>query len=141
VREAKKQDIQEIIEFDRSHFGASRKKLLEPIILDPDNLCCTSIEEGRMIGYTVAKVYRHMGEVGPLVCQKEREDTAINLLRAVLGKLEGHEISMYVPNKESTILNTLKIQGFTESFRVARMFLGSPIVEDCICMAESLERG
>jgi len=141
VRKAEKQDLQEIIEFDRSCFGASRKKLLEPIILDPDNHCYTSNEEGRIIGYAVAKVYRHVGEIGPLICQKEREDVAINLLMAVLDRLEGREVSMCVPNKESTILNTLRKLGFTESFRVARMFFGSPIVNDCICMAESLERG
>jgi len=141
VRKAKKQDLQEIVEFDRSCFGASRKKLLEPIILDPDNLCYTSNEEGRIIGYAVAKVYRHVGEIGPLICQKEREDVAINLLRAVLDRLEGREVSMCVPNKESAILSTLRKSGFTESFRVVRMFFGSPIVEDCIFMAESLERG
>jgi ribosomal protein S18 acetylase RimI-like enzyme len=141
AREAEKQDLQEIIEFDRSCFGSSRRKLLEPIILDPDNLCCISAEGERMVGYVVAKVYRQMGEIGPLVCQKGREDAAVNLLRSVLSKLEGYEVSMYVPNKESTILNYLKTLGFTESFRVARMFFGSPIAKDCICMAESLERG
>ena len=141
VREAEKQDLQEIIEFDKSCFGSSRRKLLEPIILDPDNLCCISAEGERMVGYVVAKVYRQMSEIGPLVCQKGREDVAVNLLRSVLSRLEGYEVSMYVPNKESTILNSLKTLGFTESFRVARMFFGSPIAKDCICMAESLERG
>jgi ribosomal protein S18 acetylase RimI-like enzyme len=141
VREAEKQDLQEIIEFDKSCFSSSRRKLLEPIILDPDNLCCISAEGERMVGYVVAKVYRQMGEIGPLVCQKGREDAAVNLLRSVLGRLEGYEVSMYVPNKESTILNYLKTLGFTESFRVARMFFGSPIAKGCICMAESLERG
>jgi GNAT superfamily N-acetyltransferase len=138
---AEKQDLQEIIEFDRSCFSSSRRKLLEPIILDPDNLCCISAEAERMVGYVVAKVYRQMGEIGPLICQKGREDAAVNLLRSVLSRLEGYEVSMYVPNKESTILNSLKTLGFTESFRVARMFFGSPIAKGCICMAESLERG
>jgi GNAT superfamily N-acetyltransferase len=141
VREAEKQDLQEIVEFDRSCFGASRRKLLEPIILDPDNLCDISAEGERIIGYVVAKVYRNMGEIGPLVCQKGREDVAVNLLRAVLSRLEGYEVSMCVPNKENMILNSLRMWGFAESFRVARMFFGSPVVEDCICMAESLERG
>jgi GNAT superfamily N-acetyltransferase len=141
VREAEKQDLRDIIEFDRSCFGASRRKLLEPIILDPDNLCEFSAEGERIIGYVVAKVYRHMGEIGPLVCQKGREDVAVNLLRAVLSRLEGYEVSMCVPNKENMILNSLRMLGFAESFRVARMFFGSPVAKDCICMAESLERG
>ena len=141
VREAEKQDLQEIIEFDRSCFGSSRRKLLEPIILDPDNLCSISAEEKHMVGYVVAKVYRHMSEIGPLVCRKGREDAAVNLLRSVLSRLQGYEVSMCVSNKESTIINFFKTLGFNESFRVARMFFGSPIAEDCISMVESLERG
>lgn len=140
-RKAEKQDLKEIIEFDRYCFGASRRKLLEPIILDSDNLCFTSAEGERMIGYVVAKVYRHMGEIGPLVCKKGREDVAVNFLSSVLSRLEGYEVSMCIPNRESTILKFLKTLGFTESFRVTRMFFGSPVTEDCICMAESLERG
>jgi len=141
ARKAEKQDLQEIIEFDTSCFGSSRRKLLEPIILDPDNLCYISAEEERMIGYIVAKVYRQMGEIGPLACQEGREEAAVNLLRSVLSRLEGYEVSMYVPNKESTILNSLKTLGFKESFRVARMFFGSPIAKHCISIPESLERG
>jgi len=138
---AGKQDLQKIIELDQSCFGTSRRKLLEPIILDPDNLCLLSAEGKRMIGYAVAKVYRQMGEIGPLVCQKGREDVAVNLLRSLLSRLEGYEVSMYVSSKESTILDSLKTLRFAESFRVARMFHGPPTAEDCICMAESLERG
>jgi GNAT superfamily N-acetyltransferase len=138
---AKKQDLQKIIEFDQLCFGASRRKLLEPIILDPDNLCCLSAEGKRMVGYAVAKVYRQMGEIGPLVCRKGHEDVAVNLLRSLLSRLEGYEVSMCVPSKESTILDSVKTLRFAESFRVTRMFHGSPIAEDCICMAESLERG
>ena len=141
ARKAEKQDLKEIFEFDRSCFGASRRKLLEPIILDSDNLCYTSAEGERMVGYVVAKVYRQMGEIGPLVCQKGREDVAVNFLRSVLSRLGGYEVSMYVPNKESKILNSLKTWGFTESFHVARMFFGSPIAKHCISIPESLERG
>jgi GNAT superfamily N-acetyltransferase len=141
VRKAKKQDLQEIIEFDRCCFGASRRKLLEPVILDKDNLCYVSVEGEHMVGYVVGKVYRQMGEIGPLICQRQSEDVAINLLRTVLSRLEGYEVSMYVSTKESVVLDTLSKLGFTEDFRVARMFFGSPILKDCISAAESLERG
>jgi N-acetylglutamate synthase-like GNAT family acetyltransferase len=141
VRETEKQDLQEIIEFDHSCFGASRRKLLEPIISYPDNLCFVSVEEGQMIGYVVAKVFRQMGEIGPLMCQREREDVAIDLLKVVLSRLKGYEVSMYVPSMEKVILDALSKLGFTESFRVVRMSLGPPIGKNCINMAESLERG
>jgi len=141
VREAKKEDLREIIEFDRPCFGASRKKLLEPVITDHDNLCYLSIEGGHMVGYAVAKVYRQMGELGPLICRRGREDVAVNLLKVIISRLEGYEVSMFVPGKEKVILDSLCKLGFTESFRVERMFLGSPTDDGCIKVAESLERG
>jgi len=141
LREARKEDIQEIIDYDHCYFGASRRKLLEPILLDSDNLCYVSIEDGRLSGYAVAKVYNGVAELGPLICLQGRSDIAINLLKATLSRLEGLEVSICVPKKENSILDMLRKSGFSESFQVARMFFGSPAFEDCIYVAESLERG
>ncbi len=141
ARQAEKKDVGGIMELDSSCFGADRKKLIEPIILDLDNLCYVSVEGERIVGYVVAKVFGRRGEIGPLVCSKGQNGLAVSLLSAVLGRLEGYEALTYVPNKESELLSYLKTLGFTESFRVARMFRGTYINKDCICMAESLERG
>jgi GNAT superfamily N-acetyltransferase len=141
LREVTKENIQEVIDYDQSCFGASRRKLLEPILLDPHNLCYMSIEDGRISGYAAAKVYEEMAEIGPLVCRQGRNNIAIDLLKATLNRLRGFEVSMCVPKKENTILNMLKRAKFSENFRVAKMFLGPPVVKDCIYMAESLERG
>jgi GNAT superfamily N-acetyltransferase len=141
LREFKKENIQEIIDYDHFCFGASRKKLLKPILLDPNNLCYMAIEDGRIFGYAAAKVYENTAEIGPLVCQQGRTDIAIDLLKATLNRLQGFEVSMCVPKKETTILNMLMEARFSENFPVARMFFGSPIVKDCIYIAESLERG
>jgi hypothetical protein len=48
---------------------------------------------------------------------------------------------MLVPAKETMIVSTLMKEGFRESFRVQRMFFGPSAVNDCLYMAESLERG
>jgi len=141
ARKVEKKDIQKIIDYDSACFGASRRKLLEPILFDPDNLCYFYTENGNVFGYVVAKLYRGMAELGPLVCQQGRSDIAINLLRTILNKLEGLEVSMCIPQKEKAILNMLIQWGFTENFRVARMFFGMPSVRECIFAAESLERG
>lgn len=141
IKEVERQDVEEIIEYDRLCFGASRKKLLEPILLDSGNLCYLSKQRERILGYAIAKVYDGKAELGPLICQHGANDVAINLLKVILNKLEGFGISMYVPKKESTIINVLIKNGFRESFQVARMFLGPPIMGDCIYLAESLERG
>jgi len=141
LRKAKKEDMREIIECDKSCFGGSRKKLLEHILLNPDNLCYVYVENGKTLGYAVAKVYEDMAELGPLVCRQGRSDIAIALIRANLNKLEKLEVSLCVPKKESAIINMLIKSGFAENFRVARMFFKPQTVKDCVYIAESLERG
>jgi len=141
LREAKKEDIKEIINCDKICFGASRRKLLEPILQDPNNSCYVSIEDGKMLGYAVAKTYEDMAELGPLVCRQERSDIAINLLKANLNRLKEFDVSMCVPKREPAILNMLMKSGFRENFRVARMFFKPKTGNDCIYIAESLERG
>lgn len=141
LRKVQNKNIQDVIDYDCSCFCGSRKKLLEPILLNSVNTCYLCVEEGQMIGYGVAKVYGEVAELGPLVCKKGRDDVAIKLLRTNLNGLEGFEVSTCVPKKELAIINMLRENGFREKFRVARMFLGSPIARDCIYVAESLERG
>lgn len=141
LEKAEKKDVRKIIACDRLCFGESREKLLKPIILDPDNLCYAMIDDGQVLGYSVAKVYRGMAEVGPLVSLQGRNDIAIALLNAVLNKLKDYELSLCAPRREEAIINALKEHGFREDFRVSRMFLGPPAVNSCIYIAESLERG
>jgi hypothetical protein len=115
--------------------------MLAPIISDSDNLCYAAYEEGRVSGYAVAKVFDGMVELGPLLCVKEKEKLAVELLKTMLNELCGSETSMFVPVEETSIISMLKKGGFRESFRVQRMFFGPPVVSDCVYLAESLERG
>jgi len=141
VRKAKKQDVPEVIDFDSQCFGANRKKLLEPILLDTGNLCYISTENDGIAGYVAAKVYGTMAEVGPLVCHANRVEAAVVLLKTILSRLNGLVVSMCIPKKEAVLLNMLSKAGFREDFGVARMFLGAAVAKNCIYMAESLERG
>jgi len=141
VRLAQKPDMKKVIGYDQACFGASRRKLLEPIMFDSDNLCYVYIEDGKVTGYVVAKVYRGVAELGPLACPKGRSDIAVDLLKVALNRLKGLEVYMFVPKKESEILNMLEASAFVERFRVARMFQGTRITDRCTFMAESLERG
>jgi GNAT superfamily N-acetyltransferase len=140
-KKTSQQHLEQIIEFDHTCFGASRRKLLEPIIADADNLCEAINEMGHVTGYLIAKIFGKRCEIGPLICMRKNETTAINLLNSVLEKIQADEISTCLASDESQVLNFLKNQGFTESFKVARMYLGSPLRQDRIIMAESLERG
>jgi hypothetical protein len=141
LRPAKETETENIIEYDRTCFGAPRGKMLKPILSDPDNICFVSMDEGKMCGYAVAKISRGNAELGPLGCAEGRSDIAIDLLKATLSELKEKEVSMLIPKKERTILNVLKQSGFIERFQVARMFHGPLTATRCIYMAESLERG
>ena len=141
VKKADGHDVEKLIEYDTSCFGGFRRKLLEPILLDSDNLCFMAIEGNMVSGYVVAKVYRGVAELGPFVCSPDQDDLAIGLLKTMLNRLNGLQVSFFLPSKETPIINMLKGKGFTEEFRVARMYHGTALAMNCIRGAESLERG
>jgi GNAT superfamily N-acetyltransferase len=140
IRERGKADIQKIIDYDYSCLGFSRRKLLEPFLLDSDSLCYI-YKNRKIAGYAIAKVYQRMAEAGPIVCYQGCNEIAIKLLKAVLNGLDGLGVSMCIPKGHRALLEFLKENGFSEKFRVARMFHGPPFNDKCICLAESLERG
>ena len=141
LQAAKKRDISKILNFDCDCFGANRKKLLEPILLNKGNLCYVSTENNEITGYVATKVYGKMAEVGPLICHTNRAEEALLLLKTTLSRLNGLEVFTYIPKKETPLLNMLYKAGLKEDFRVVRMFLGPAIAKNCIYTPESLERG
>jgi GNAT superfamily N-acetyltransferase len=136
-----KEHMEEIAEFDSKCFGGNRKKLLDSIILEKGNLGYYLTESDRVVGFVAAKVYEKMAEIGPLTCQERRVDDAVLLLRAALAKLEGLSVYGVLPKKEKALIDVLFGAGFREDFCVTRMFLGQPVPKNCVCIAESLERG
>jgi GNAT superfamily N-acetyltransferase len=141
LQEAKKHDIPALIDFDCQFFGASRKKLLEPVLLDTGNLCYIAVDNNGITGYCAAKVYEETAEVGPLICRQNRVDIALTLIKTILSKLRNHDVFICVPTEETVLLETLSKAGLQEDFRVTRMFLGPSVAKNCTYIAESLERG
>lgn len=140
-RVKEKKDLQKIIEYDSSCLGISRRKLLEAIFRKAENLCYFSVEKREVCGYIMAKVYERFAEIGPLICNREHSDTALNLIKTVLNMVEGSYVTLCLPKKESVIRNFLSQRGISESFDVVRMFFRPISIKDCIYIAESLERG
>jgi ribosomal protein S18 acetylase RimI-like enzyme len=136
-----KQQIPEIVDFDRRCFGGYRKKLLEQILQTHENLGFVAKDNTKLVGYVAAKVYGDVAEIGPLVCLQKKPKTALKLLSEVLSKLHGSRAYMSLPVAETGLLDLASKAGFQEKFRVARMFLGSAAAQDWVYIAESLERG
>jgi GNAT superfamily N-acetyltransferase len=134
-------DFSELNRFDTNFFGADRSRLLKGIMQEEGNLCYASMNGKMVDGYILAKVYESMAEVGPLVCQPSDEKTAMMLLARMLSNLKGRYVSVYLPELQKGLLKFLEDIGFQKAFSLSRMFLGTPKIQECIYIAESLERG
>jgi len=141
VKKIEEKDFEDVVDFDRSCFGETRRKLLEPILSDSDNFGYFSMKRGKVVGYSVAKVFRGMAEVGPVVCEKGQVDVAVSLLRATFNGVKGFDVSLFVPEKDEVLFSMLVENGFSQVFKVERMFHGPLVAGDCVMLAESLERG
>jgi predicted GNAT family acetyltransferase len=141
LKAAADKDVPDVIDLDYRCFGANRRKLLKPILLNKKNLCYVLTENNEITGYIVAKVYNKMAEVGPLICKANRVKAAALLLKTILSRLNGLDVFTYVPKKETELLNILLKAGLRQDFQVVRMFMGPAIAKNCIYTAESLERG
>jgi GNAT superfamily N-acetyltransferase/type III secretion system FlhB-like substrate exporter len=141
ITQVVKSDVQKILQFDSQCLSYSRAKLLKPLLLNPNNLAFVAVEDESLIGYAIAKVYDDTAQVGPVVSAEGQAEIATDLVKAIMDKLKGSEISMCIPGKKEKFLDMLIQIGFHEDFRVARMFSGEPLGNICVFAAESLERG
>jgi GNAT superfamily N-acetyltransferase len=136
-----RKDIPALIEFDNRCLGWNRRKLLEPVLLDKNNLGFFSRQNVEVAGFVAAKVYREMAEIGPFICRRDLGDVGVDLLKTVLAKLRNLDVYVYAPMEEKAILETLQKAGLKENFRLTRMFLGSAAAQNCVYLPESMERG
>jgi GNAT superfamily N-acetyltransferase len=136
-----KQQLSSINRLDSQCFGGDRKKLLESIVLEKDNVSYCISDNSDLVGYVAATIYETIAWIGPLVCQATRNDVANLLINAALTKAEGKSVYAVVSKKEVALLELFFSLGFKEEFFVSRMFLGEKPARNCIYLAESLERG
>jgi predicted N-acetyltransferase YhbS len=136
-----KDNFPKIALFDKGCFGGKRRKLLEKVLFNKENVGFYDLEEGKTAGFAVAKLYGDMAEIGPLICLPQRQDVAQRLLGAVVSAVAGRETYLCLPKKETALCRELSARGFAEDFTVKRMFFGEFVAKNCISIAESLERG
>lgn len=130
----------QVIAFDRICFGASREKLLMPILHNPENLCYASIDADILIGFVACKIYDGYAEIGPLECSSGRAEVARDLLFTVLHEVQG-DVSIFVAEEAYALLEVLDQLGFREEFTLVTMYNGPPSHRPCLYTPESLERG
>ena len=131
----------DINQFDAECFGAQRERVLKSIILQKGNASYYISEGKEIVGYVATTIYESMAWVGPLICKPDHQDVAASLVKAVFNKIGGRNVYAVVSKDDVALLEVFLNFGFREEFFVSRMFLGKAIAENCIYMAESLERG
>ncbi len=136
-----RQELAALRELDSRCFGGDRRRLLQSILLEEGNLGYYVSEGNELVGYVAATVYEKTAWVGPLICQNSRHDIARSLIKAVLSKLAAKSVYAVVPKPDVALLDMFLSVGFKEEFFVSRMFLGKATAQNCIHLAESLERG
>ncbi|MDR0373956.1 MAG: GNAT family N-acetyltransferase [Nitrososphaerota archaeon] len=136
-----KSELPAIVRFDNCFFGGNRQKLLESILLDETNTSCYVTEDSKILGYVAATVYEKTAWIGPLICQPQRSDIALSLVKSVLTELEAKSVYTVIPKNDPVLLGLFFEVGFRKDFFVSRMFLGKNPAKNCIYLAESLERG
>ncbi len=136
-----KSEFERIAQFDAQCFGGDRKRLLKAIIQDPNNLSCYLTLNHQVSGYVAATVIGDAAWIGPLICPPKKFDTATALLKAALSDLVGKSVYSVVSKQDKALLDFFSRVGFAEEFAVSRMFLGRAAAQDCVYIAESLERG
>jgi len=141
IGQASESDVEKIVELDSHCLSFPRAKLLKTLLNAPNNFAQVAVEKESLIGYALAKVYDGTAQIGPIVCARGRDEISVDLVRAIISRLEGAEISMCIPEKKKKLFDALTQLGFRENFRVIRMFYGEPSANGCVFAAESLERG
>jgi GNAT superfamily N-acetyltransferase len=142
ICEIEDRDLTEITRLDKECFGADRKKLYRTIFSNINNLSYGIRRKSGITGFITAKVNQNIAEVGPLVFRSNHDKEANQLLKKVLSKLNGLQVFLYLPQKQSALNQMLTDLGFKETFKVSRMFLGDcPNLTEFIYLPESLERG
>jgi ribosomal protein S18 acetylase RimI-like enzyme len=139
VRAMTRLDLREAVRMDQACMNWNRERLLRRKFTDSSGLCYAARENGKLVGFVMADLYRQ--EIGPLICRVDQDEEAINLLKTVLGKLVNVEVSIGVSEKRRRIADALVAMNFKEEFRVALMYLGEALPNtNCMVAMESLER-
>jgi ribosomal protein S18 acetylase RimI-like enzyme len=141
ITEANTRDIPALTKFDTSCIGWDRRRLFKSVLREKGNICSYLTVDGEVMGFVMAKVYDRMTEVGPILYLRENQDAALEMIKSVLGRLNGMDVYVCVPAKESALLVSFEEAGLRESFRLTRMFLGSVPAQTCVYVPESMERG
>jgi GNAT superfamily N-acetyltransferase len=133
-------DIPQIIELDKTCFGASRKNLIEYLISEYPEDAFVLKERGRISGFSLGRTGCRFHQIGPLVA--ETTANVRELLLKALSKNKNQPVVLDIPAGKTELADWLITIGFTEQRPFVRMYLhenpfpGIPEKQFLICGPE-----
>lgn len=114
--------FEQLLDYDRACFPASRPTFLRAWISQPDALALGCVRDGRLSGYGVVRRCREGCKVGPLFA----DDTlaAESLYKHLAGFAVGGPLFVDSPENNPAAIKFVQRHQMTEVFGCARMYLG-----------------
>ncbi len=126
VQPMKREELEEVAEFDTQYFGANRLKVLQGLFRDYPEYYFVSRVAGKIAGYIMARETTRGFWLGPWVCDPQHLNTAGRLIVSCMNFLRKDNLELRVgtPSVNANAIYLLKSLGFEEVSRSLRMFLG-----------------
>ncbi len=123
IRKMKRDDLRQVITFDRKIFGFDRARLLIRTFKDFPHLCFFT--DGPQEGYIMGCDSAGMGEIGPWICSSRlKMNNAESLLLASLKASKAIGNNVIVPEENRHANSIAKRLEMTPEFRIAIMRFG-----------------
>jgi GNAT superfamily N-acetyltransferase len=116
--------FEQVLDFDRAHFGAAREDFLRHWIRPRDGLSLGWLNDGQLTGYSVARPCARGYKIAPLFAGTP--EIAEALFRALSDFAAGHPIFLDTPEINAAALALAQRHGLKECFGCARMVRGGP---------------
>lgn len=125
IRKMRGTDVVYVAHFDARYFGADRLRVLRSLLADNPSLCYVAKEDGKVVGYIMARRGEDGFWLGPWVCENIEQGRAVFdvLAKAVSGPDVVFRVGLPAVNAKGRDL--LEKLGFQLTGRSVRMILGS----------------
>jgi len=133
ARLLKKEDIEEIAEFDADYFGANRINILSSLYRDYPKHCLVVYDGPRISGYIMCRKTEKGYRIGPWVCNPKKSETArASLAKCMQTAKKNARMFIGVPALNTAAVGILRSLGFEQYSKSIRMRFGKEIRDEIV---------
>lgn len=114
--------FEELVEYDRAHFGAARAEFLHSWITAEGGLALGLKRGGKLVGMGVVRPCHRGFKIGPLFA--DDAEAADRIFRGLSSHAAGQPLFLSIPENNAEAVALAKRHGLIECFGCARMVMG-----------------